>query len=290
MNIAGFTFIRNAVRLDYPVREAILSILPLCNKVYVAVGNSDDTTRDLIASIDPEKIVIIDTIWDDTLREGGRVLAVETDKAYAAIEGEVDWTIYIQGDEVLPESSLPILQDYMQRYKDRKDVDGLLLKYRHFYGSYDYIGAGSGWYENEIRVLRKSDSIYSYKDAQGFRKNENEKLSVIDTPAYMHHYGWVREPAAMQRKQESFHKLWHNDAWMEKHIAKAEEFDYSGIHALYRFEGQHPECMKERIERMNWTFDFDISYNRFPCKELWKQRLRRYLNLDFRYKNYRIIR
>ena len=38
MNVAGFTFIRNAVRLDYPVREAILSILPLCNKVYVAVA------------------------------------------------------------------------------------------------------------------------------------------------------------------------------------------------------------------------------------------------------------
>ncbi|MGI8892745.1 MAG: glycosyltransferase family 2 protein, partial [Bacteroidia bacterium] len=31
MKVTGFTFIRNAVKFDYPVVEAITSILPICD-------------------------------------------------------------------------------------------------------------------------------------------------------------------------------------------------------------------------------------------------------------------
>lgn len=107
MKIAGFTFVRNAIKFDYPIIEAITSILPICDEVVVAVGNSEDDTLGLIKSINSPKIKIIETIWDDSLREGGRVLAVETDKALAAVSPDVDWCFYIQGDEVVHEQYLP---------------------------------------------------------------------------------------------------------------------------------------------------------------------------------------
>jgi hypothetical protein len=44
MKVSGFTFIRNAIKYDYPIVEAIQSILPLCDEVVVAVGNSEDET------------------------------------------------------------------------------------------------------------------------------------------------------------------------------------------------------------------------------------------------------
>ncbi len=92
MTVAGFTFIRNALTYDYPIEAAIRSILPVCDFVVVAVGKSEDATLELIQSIDNQKIRIIETEWDDTLREGGRVLAVETDKAFDAIGvDEADW-------------------------------------------------------------------------------------------------------------------------------------------------------------------------------------------------------
>ncbi|MCK6693879.1 MAG: glycosyltransferase family 2 protein, partial [Thermoanaerobaculia bacterium] len=78
MKTAGFTFIRNALLYDYPVVEAITSILPVCDYFVVAVGKSDDGTLDLIRGIGDAKIHILETVWDDTLREGGRVLAEET--------------------------------------------------------------------------------------------------------------------------------------------------------------------------------------------------------------------
>ena len=85
MFVSGFTIVRNAIRFDYPIVEAIKSILPLCDEVVVAVGKSEDETLQLIKSINDSKIKIIETIWDDSLREGGKVLAAETNKAYDAI-------------------------------------------------------------------------------------------------------------------------------------------------------------------------------------------------------------
>ena len=255
MKVSGFTFIRNAVLLDYPILEAIRSILPLCHEVVVAVGRSEDKTLSLIQSLQDPRIRIVPTEWDDTLREGGRVLALETDKALAAISPDADWALYIQGDEVLHQDSLPVLHRAMEEALPQSEVDGLLCRYRHFYASYDYVGTDSRWYPSEVRVVRPGREIFSWGDAQGFRKGNRLKLNVLQTEAWMHHYGWVREPAAMQRKQESFHKLWHDDAWMKQNVPIAEAYDYHlRPSSLARFTGTHPDVMSARIARINWNF------------------------------------
>lgn len=286
MKVTGFSFIKNAIKYDYPIVEAIRSILPICDEIVVAVGDSEDETYELIRQIDP-KIRIIQTVWDETLREGGKVLAVETDKAFAAISSDTDWAFYIQGDEVIHEEYLPVVRDAMEKYKDDPKVDGLLFNYLHFYGSYDYVGSADNWYPHEIRVIKNNPSIYSYKDAQGFRKGENEKLRVKPINAWMYHYGWVKDPRAMQKKQEDFNKLWHDDNWIEENIAKVEEFDYfKGISSLYRFEKTHPAVMKERLERINWKFDYDLSFNKRSLKYRAKGLLKNYFGLDFSHNNY----
>lgn len=290
MKVSGFTFIRNAIKYDYPIVEAIRSILPICDEFVVAVGNSDDNTLELIQSIDPLKIKIVETIWDDSLREGGRVLAVETDKAFAAVSEDCDWAFYIQGDEVIHEKYLPTIKDAMLKNKDNPKVDGLLFHYLHFYGSYDYVGSADNWYPYEIRVIKNNKKIYSYRDAQGFRKDDDQKLNVKLIDAYVYHYGWVKDPRAMQKKQEDFNKLWHDDEWVNQNVVKAEVFDYlKGIQTLYKYQGPHPSIMQERVDRVNWKFDYDISFNKKTFKYKLKGFLRKYLGLDFSYKNYRII-
>jgi hypothetical protein len=267
MKVSGFTFIRNAIKYDYPICEAILSVLPICDEMIVAVGNSDDETISLIKGIPTDKIRIIETVWDDSLREGGRVLAVETDKAFAAISADSDWAFYIQGDEVMHEQYLPIVRDAMVHYKDDKRVEGLLFNYLHFYGSYDYVGESFRWYRKEIRIVRNDKSVFSYRDAQGFRKKPKEKLRVKAIDAYIYHYGYVRNPVAQQGKQRSFNKYWHDDNWIERHVPDVTEFDYGGIDALRLFKGSHPVVMQKRIASMNWKFTHDISTNRFRFKD-----------------------
>ena len=285
MKVSGFSFVKNALIYDYPVVEAIRSILPICDEVVVAVGKSDDETLELIRSID-QKVRIIETEWDESLREGGRVLAEETDKAFKAISEDSDWAFYIQGDEVIHEKYLDTIKEAMINYKDHDKVDGLLFNYAHFYGSYDYVGASASWYANEIRVIKNDPSIYSYKDAQGFRKGDNEKLRVVPIDAFVYHYGWVKDPKAMQRKQENFNKYWHDDNWIDENVIKAEAFDYEGhVRELKKFEGTHPKVMLDRIERLNWQFDYDISIDRKSRKDKIKKLLKR-IGIDTSYRNY----
>lgn len=265
MKVSGFTIVRNAIKYDYPIIEAITSILPICDEFVVAVGNSDDETLALIKSIDSSKIKIIETVWDDTLREGGRVLADETNKAFAAVSEDSDWAFYIQGDEVVHEDYLAIIKNAMQQHKDNQQVEGLLFNYKHFYGSYDYLGDSRKWYRKEIRVIRNDKNISSYKDAQGFRKND-KKLKVKEVDAYVYHYGWVKPPEAQQAKQQTFHKLWHSDNWVQKNVKQTDQFDYSVIDSLLLFKEKHPNVMKNRIDKMNWKFSFDPTNKKLSAK------------------------
>jgi hypothetical protein len=268
MIVAGFTFIRNAIQYDYPIVEAIQSILPICNYVVVAIGNSDDGTLDLIKSIDNQKIRIIETIWDDSLKEDGKVLAIETNKAFDAIPNDADWCFYIQGDEVLPEFYHDIIKEALIKYENDVSTEGFLFNYRHFYGSYDYIGISRGWYRREIRIIKNDKSIRSYRDAQGFRKNGRKlKVRLLDE-VYIHHYGWVRHPQAQQLKQLNFNRYWFSKEVIQQRISDVDFFDYeSQISGLVKFEGQHPVVMQPRIDAINWHFKYDPRFRKFNLKE-----------------------
>ena len=266
MIVSGFTIARNVVTADYPLREAVFSVLDLCDEFVIAVGNSDDGTLDFVKSFNHPKIKIIETVWDDSLRTGGRVLAVETDKAKAAVNPKADWLFYIQADECVHEKDLPKIREAMEKHLNNPPVEGLLFDYLHFYGSYDYVGDSRRWYRHEIRVIRNRPDIFSYRDAQGFRKLPNVKLTVARCSANMYHYGWVKHPEAQQQKQLQFHRMWHDDAYMQKHVAAADTFDYSNIDSLQHFKGTHPAVMQERIARMNWQFDYDISRKNMGLK------------------------
>ena len=218
------------------------------------------------------------------------MLAAETDKAYAAISEHADWAVYIQGDEVMHEDDLPKVREAMASHLHDHEVDGLLFNYRHFYGSYDFVGASDRWYAHEVRVVRALPSIKSFRDAQGFRVRRNELLHVVPVDAWIHHYGWVKPPKVMQEKRVQFNKLWHDDAWVEEHIVGPESFEYEAhIRSLSRFEGTHPKVMKPRVARMNWKFSFDPVSNTWTLKERFKSVLK-HLGINPNYANYRLLK
>lgn len=289
MKVSGFTFIRNAVKFDYPVVEAIRSVLPLCDEFIIAVGNSEDETESLMLGINDPKIKIIHSVWDDSLREGGKVLAIETNKAFDAVSPDSDWAFYIQADEVVHEKYYDNIKNAMLQYKDDKRVEGLLFRYVHFYGNYDYVGDSRRWYRHEIRIIRNDKSIRSYRDAQGFRIHDR-KLNVKPIDAAIYHYGWVKHPALQKEKEKNFHKLWHSDEWMKQNVADTDEFDYSKIDSLELFKGDHPLIMQKRIAEKNWNFVYDPKKKKLKFKDkvlLFIEKITGYR--FFEYKNYRKI-
>ncbi|MCZ2489565.1 glycosyltransferase family 2 protein [Aquirufa antheringensis] len=256
MKIAGFTFIRNAVKNDYAIVEAITSILPICDEFVVAVGKSEDETLALIQSIPSDKIKIVETVWDDAKREGGATFALETDKALQAISKDIDWAFYIQGDECVHEADLPVVKAAMEANLADSNVEGLLFHYRHFYGSYQHVAVSRRWYRREIRVVKMHPGVHSYKDAQGFRK-DGKKLKVKLIPAYINHYGWVKPPEGLNNKVRNFTQFYHDDAWLAENVPADYQFDYGNAERLFRFEGTHPAVMADRVARSNWPFYFD---------------------------------
>ncbi|WP_395617277.1 glycosyltransferase family 2 protein [Aquirufa sp.] len=291
MKIAGFTFIRNAVKNDYAIVEAITSILSLCDEFVVAVGNSEDDTLALIQGIPSDKIKIVETVWDDTKREGGATFALETDKALQAISKDIDWAFYIQGDECVHEADLPIVKAAMEANLRNDNVEGLLFHYRHFYGSYQHVAVSRRWYRREIRVVKMHPGVHSYKDAQGFRKDGN-KMKVKLIPAYINHYGWVKPPEGLNNKVRNFTQFYHEDAWLAENVPADYQFDYGNAERLFRFEGTHPAVMADRVALSNWPFYFD------PIELEMKMSLRRKILQKIEdltgyrvgeYKNYRLL-
>jgi glycosyltransferase involved in cell wall biosynthesis len=264
MRISGFSFIRNGVIYDYPFLESLRSLLPLCDEVVLAVGQSDDDTLRRIEALNSPSIRIIPTVWDDSLREGGSILAQQTNIALDAVRG--DWAVYLQADEVLHENDYDkICRAILDASADPR-VEGLLFPYQHFYGSYEYVGASRRWYRNEVRVVRTGIGVRSWGDAQGFRIG-SRKLKVKPVDAYVYHYGWVRPPDLQQRKQRSFHRYWHTDEWISSHVGDSEKFDYAKGGRLRRFTGTHPAVMKQRITMQDWRFEYDPRRAGGPFKD-----------------------
>jgi len=294
MKVAGFTFIRNAVKNDYPIVEAITSILPVCDEFVVALGNSDDETAELIQNINSPKIKIINTIWDESLRDGGSVFAAETDKAFAAISSDVDWAFYIQGDECVHEKYLPLIRKEMEQNLNNPKVEGLLFKYLHFYGSYDYYGHSRRWYRREIRIVRNNKAVHSYRDAQGFRWDDR-KINVKLIDAYIYHYGWVKPPNGLANKLRNFNHFYHDDAWMQQNLPESFEFDYSykNPDRLIYFDGTHPAVMQKRIAATNWNLNIDLDALRkqMPFRRKALQKIEDWTGWRVsEYRNYKIVK
>jgi hypothetical protein len=292
MKVSGFSFIRNAIKYDYPIIESILSILPLVDEYVIAVGNSEDGTRELISSLNNDKIKIIDTIWDDSPRFGDSVLAVETNKAFQAVSKDSDWAFYLQGDECIHEKDYDAIRESMLVHLENKKVDGFLFKYHHFYGNYNYTGAGKRWYRNEIRIIRNDKNIISWKDAQGFRFNNNEKLSVKKIDAHIYHYGWVKPPKTTNQKALYFQQL-RNSEFKPTSEQLQSDFDFHNIDRLDLFKGTHPSVMYDRINKVNWNFEFD-TFKRGYKNMKFKHKVSHFIE-DFtgyrigEYKNYKLV-
>jgi len=268
MKISGFSMGKNAHKLYYPMRPAIESILPLVDEFVVALGDSDedDTTRAEIVAIGDPKIKIIDTVWDIVKYPRGMEHAHQTDIAMKACSG--DWLFYLQSDEVVHEKDLEKIRARCEELQDDEEVEGLLFRYRHFWGDYEHIQNTHCWYRKEIRIVRNHPEIHSWESAQSFRRipgfegvnyrqqEGTHKLKVADVDAEIFHYGWVRPPRVMQNKIKVFSMNHQGREKIEKQIADHKYdriYDYGNISKVSTYKGTHPAVMKE------WMSDFDWS-------------------------------
>ncbi len=288
--ISGFTIIKNALINDYPIVEAITSILPIVDEMIVLCGDSEDDTVQLIKDINDPKIKIHHSVWNNNLRLGGAVLADETNKAFELINPNATWAFYIQADEVVHEKYLPTILQACKQYANTNNVDGLLFNYLHFYGTFDYIGDSRRWYNKEVRIIKNNKKITSFKDAQGFRIGQN-KINVKPIDAYVYHYGWVKSPAQMTQKQKHVSKYWNEETDGWRNYLKTEDiFTYTDYDSLQLFKETHPNVMQKRVDTKNWDVKIDITKKRFSLIDRLLYYFEKITSIRlFDFKNYKIV-
>jgi len=292
MKISGFSFVRNGVKLYYPIVESIQSILPIVDEFIITVGSSDpdDDTREQIVKINNPKIKIIDTEWEEKYFKKGVINAMQTNIAIDACTG--DWLFYLQADEVVHEKYLPIIQKRCVELFDVDEVEGLLFGYKHFWGDYSHYHTGHGWYPYEIRIIRNKPNIYSWQSAQSFRRFDfydnprqetgHHKLRVALAGAEIYHYGWVRPPHLMQNKKRALDTVhWGIARAREVYDKSPQEFDYGPLDLLEIFTGTHPQLMQNRIASMDWHDKLQYSGKRNPYREPHKHERLKYRLLSF---------
>lgn len=255
LRISGFTIARQAVALGYPLAESLRSLLPLVDQLVVNVGDSDDGTWETVQALSDPKIAAFRSTWDLTKRDG-LTLSEETNKALARCDGE--WAIYLQADEVLHEAELPALRAALQRYRTGR-VEALSLRYFHFFSSYrTYKDDPRNWYRRATRIIRTGVGIESVGDACAFMCRQDGTLRRPrrrDLGVHVYHYGRVRPPDQMFRKQRNLERLYHDESWLETHGLPA-DMDLAEVYGdarhLRTFHGTHPAVMRDRVASADW--------------------------------------
>jgi len=273
MLVSGFTYIRNALKYDFPIIEAVKSLLPLVDEFIVNVIESEDNTLDLIRNIKDDKVKIITTPWFEELRGEGKPQALFANRAL--MECRSPWCFYLQGDEVVHEKYLDYIRSALLNYLENPEVEGFTLKFRHFYGNYSLYHEGEGWVRNEIRIIRNDPKITAYKDSHSFRKN-GKKLNVISLDAYIYHYGWARRRSVLKDKLIE-QARWH---WKDEKVIKEKFLDkkleelMAHRDSLHFFKGTHPKVMLERINKQVSSNDcvLEIKDEYLKVKFRWKLR------------------
>lgn len=258
--------VKNATKLYYPIKQAIESILPIVDEFVIAIGDCDpdDSTVAEVDSIKSDKVKIIRTVWDLEKYPNGTENAHQTDIAKEACSG--DWLFYLQADEVIHEKYLPVIQKRCKELVDDPEIEGLLFKYKHFWGDYNHYHVAHGWYPKEIRIVRNRKDIHSWESAQSFRRIPNfdyvnyrqqegtYKLKVALVDAYVYHYGWVRPPGYMQNKRKALETIHKGaDRVNEEYKTQAPRFDYGPLKLAKKFQGTHPQVMTEWISKFDWA-------------------------------------
>ncbi|HEV8266334.1 MAG TPA: hypothetical protein VGQ06_15405 [Gemmatimonadales bacterium] len=288
--LSGFTIVRNAVKLDFPIAAAIRSVLEVCDEVVVNVGKSEDETRDLVTSIGDPRVRILDTEWDFTKKN--LMLSIETARAMAACRGS--WGIYIQADEVLHETGARILKEKVAEWDGDARVEGLLVKYLHFYGGFDTVATSRRWYRREVRCVRlgANRDIRPYQGAQGFRVGEHyRKIRARATDAEMFHYGWARPARAIKQKLEISKTIY---PWGKARLEQELTHNHlEWIPLLRPFTGTHPQAAHDWVaprahdpERIIGPRHFKLEHLRFYLSD-WIERLTGRRVFEFR--NYQLV-
>ena len=286
MIVSAFTFIKNGQILGYPFIESIKSILPIVDEFVINVGESEDDTLEMIKSIRDNKIRIIESNWNDGMRDRGYVYGQQ--KMIAQFNCSGDWAFYIEGDEVYHERDLGQIKKSMEMHLNDSNVEALVFDFNHFYGNANSVLNSPGWYRSEARIIKNSIRSYAPDGLFWLVLDSNKKgryPRAKSTGVTCYHYGWVRSEKEMNLKSSKVQKYWGR----EPVIIDYSQMDQSIIN---EFRGSHPKIIKDWLPQDIGLYVADSAYK--PTQKQKKHRVmmrfEKLFGVDLSKKHYKLVK
>ena len=153
------------MKYDYPIVESITSALPLCDEFIVNVGRCEDGTLELIQSIGMPKIKIVESVWDESLRQRRvDLFAADQYRAWPTVRAIGRSTS--RPMKCFTKTICRSCGDPWQQHAGNPTVKGLLFRYLHFIA--DYWSTNPWFYHKAVRIIRNNGEMESCGDAVGF--------------------------------------------------------------------------------------------------------------------------
>lgn len=250
MKLGGGICIRNGNVLDYCWREAVQSLLGVCDVVSVSDGESDDGTQQELrawAEQDPRLILNVhpwtdpkgtNQWWPDWMN-------------YNRQHCPADYFVHLDADEVLHE------EDY-ERIRKLAETGNpwYCRRYNFWHDPRHLIPEGKCCGSRVLRLARSQDPIpsdYPYGPA------EATCIRALDSDIGIYHYGFLCERSAFFRKAREVQRIWTNSFDPRLEQAEAFEGNWSAMpgvtgweNKLDEFTGTHPKVVHQWLKNRHY--------------------------------------
>lgn len=242
MTLGGNVVIRNGNSLDFCWREAVNSLLPVCDMVSISDGESSDGTQEEIRQWMAHEPKLVLNVYPWPNPKGNPSWFVEW-LDYNRQHVKADWQIQLDGDEVLSERSYEELKAFIQT----PNRTAICTRY-NFWGDHRHtIPEGVCLGKRVVRVAPQN--IFLASDGYHHKGEQAASMSVA-TNIEIFHYGFIRKHEAFFVKERQLQNFFF-DSYDSRLEAAEKNYgkdwpkdpgvcDYHG--RLEGYDGPHPLC------------------------------------------------
>ncbi len=250
--LGGSIFVRNAIKYDYCILEAIQSLMPVCDQVSILECGSDDGTKKLLQDFVKRHsgrrcriILNCDAHFDCADDYSRLAILANLAKSYLS----TDWHFMLQADEILHENSYKSIYDIINFSELHESYHCRRI---NFYRSpawrvrYDIPTSDKPCNDHPIRLARiHLDAI---GDAESI-ENVHDTDALVNLLS-IHHYGFIRKDVEQINKASDMLKWFFGEAREDERIEAMKndgKWNWQNItdeSKLTAFTGTHPKAIR----------------------------------------------
>jgi len=215
MEISGFTIVRNAIKLKYPMRECLHALRAVSDEVVLGYDPyTNDGTAELAQELSQElDLKLFESKWDmDNIKEGTE-LGIQTQLTMAQCSN--DWALYAQMDEAFHQDDKDALHALIAR---DDDVTGFSFVRPYFWKDLHTIR--KDWSPQLVRLTRRGTHDYTTLDGHScITQRGRVELAKL----WLYHYSRIGEASDISYRVRNLDGFYHEE---ENLISRDELPDY----------------------------------------------------------------